>query len=101
MPEKGYDYRPRFVLCDVCIQLHASIPCGVARRTQVDHRTLILSLDSQNRLLPLPFPCSNEVYEERLCTAIGAAQADGIEGIAFGDLFLTDVRQYRERSSGW
>jgi uncharacterized protein (TIGR00290 family) len=49
------------------------------------------------RLIGLPFPCSNEIYEERLRTAIGAAQADGIEGVAFGDLFLTDVRQYRER----
>jgi len=48
------------------------------------------------RLISLPFPCSNEVYEERMRAAIGAAQADGIEGIAFGDLFLTDVRQYRE-----
>src|SRR5262249_50715716 len=49
------------------------------------------------RLISLPFPCSNEVYEERLRMAIGAAQAEGIEGVAFGDLFLTDVRQYRER----
>jgi uncharacterized protein (TIGR00290 family) len=49
------------------------------------------------RLISLPFPCSNEIYEERLRTAIGAAQADGIEGVAFGDLFLPDVRQYRER----
>lgn len=49
------------------------------------------------RLISLPFPCSNEVYEERLQTAISTAQAEGIEGIAFGDLFLADVRQYRER----
>jgi uncharacterized protein (TIGR00290 family) len=49
------------------------------------------------RLVSLPFPCSNEVYEERMRAAIGAAQSDGIEGIAFGDLFLADVRQYRER----
>jgi uncharacterized protein (TIGR00290 family) len=49
------------------------------------------------RLICLPFPCSNEVYEERLRAAIGAAQSDGIEGVAFGDLFLADVRQYRER----
>src|SRR5215510_14301165 len=49
------------------------------------------------RLISLPFPCSNEVYEERLRMAIGAAQAEGIEGVAFGDLFLADVRQYRER----
>lgn len=49
------------------------------------------------RLVRLPFPCGNDVYEERMRAAIGAAQADGIESVAFGDLFLTDVRQYREK----
>jgi uncharacterized protein (TIGR00290 family) len=55
------------------------------------------SLGLPLRLISLPFPCSNEVYEERMRAAIGTAQSDGIEGIAFGDLFLADVRQYRER----
>jgi len=55
------------------------------------------SLGLPLRLVSLPFPCGNDVYEERMRAAIGAAQADGIEGIAFGDLFLADVRQYRER----
>lgn len=49
------------------------------------------------RLVSLPFQCGNGVYEERMRAAIAAAQSDGIEGIAFGDLFLTDVRQYREK----
>jgi uncharacterized protein (TIGR00290 family) len=49
------------------------------------------------RLVSLPFQCGDEVYEERMRVAIGAARSDGIEGIAFGDLFLTDVRQYREK----
>jgi uncharacterized protein (TIGR00290 family) len=49
------------------------------------------------RLIGLPFPCSNEVYEERMGAFIVTAQADGIEAIAFGDLYLTDVRQYREK----
>ncbi|HEU0175840.1 MAG TPA: ATP-binding protein [Blastocatellia bacterium] len=55
------------------------------------------SVGASLRLISLPFLCGNEVYEERMRAAIGAAQADGIEGIAFGDLFLADVRQYRER----
>lgn len=49
------------------------------------------------RLVKLPFPCSDEVYQERMNALIAAAQADGIEAIAFGDLFLADVREYRER----
>lgn len=49
------------------------------------------------RLVKLPYPCSNEIYEARMNELIGAAQTDGIRAIAFGDLFLADVRQYRER----
>ena len=49
------------------------------------------------QLVSLPFPCGNGGYEERVRAVIGVAQADGIEGIAFGDLFLADVRQYRKR----
>jgi uncharacterized protein (TIGR00290 family) len=64
-------------------------------------RTDLLRLQAESvglplRLISLPFPCGNEVYEERMREAIDAAQTDGIEGIAFGDLFLADVRQYRE-----
>jgi uncharacterized protein (TIGR00290 family) len=49
------------------------------------------------RLVSLPFPCSDDVYEARMSALIVAAQAERIEAIAFGDLYLTDVRQYRER----
>jgi uncharacterized protein (TIGR00290 family) len=47
--------------------------------------------------VPLPSPCSNEAYEERMRTVIHRARLDGITAIAFGDLFLTDIRAYRER----
>jgi len=47
--------------------------------------------------VPLPWPCSNEEYERRMAEACAKALAGGIEGIAFGDLFLEDVRAYRER----
>jgi uncharacterized protein (TIGR00290 family) len=49
------------------------------------------------RLVKLPFPCSNAVYEERMEEFINAIRTEGIEAIAFGDLFLAHVRQYRER----
>ncbi len=49
------------------------------------------------RLVKLPFPCSNAIYEERLGEIIAAIRVEGIEAIAFGDLFLAHVRQYRER----
>ena len=48
------------------------------------------------RTIPLPWPCSNEIYEARLRHAVERAVADGFTHMAFGDLFLDDVRRYRE-----
>jgi uncharacterized protein (TIGR00290 family) len=45
--------------------------------------------------VPLPWPCSNEQYEALMAEACAKAVAEGIEGVAFGDLFLEDVRAYR------
>jgi len=47
-------------------------------------------------VVPLPWPCSNEEYERRLGAAVARAVADGFTHVAFGDLFLEDVRRYRE-----
>ena len=46
--------------------------------------------------IPLPYPCSNEIYEERMASAVADACAQEFTHIAFGDLFLEDVRRYRE-----
>jgi uncharacterized protein (TIGR00290 family) len=46
--------------------------------------------------IPLPWPCTNEIYEERLHAAVQQAKAGGFTHVAFGDLFLEDVRRYRE-----
>ena len=46
--------------------------------------------------MPIPSPCSNQQYEMAMRTAIGRALADGVTVMAFGDLFLEEVRQYRE-----
>ncbi|MFZ0663172.1 MAG: ATP-binding protein [Acidobacteriaceae bacterium] len=48
------------------------------------------------RTVSLPWPCSNEQYEAAMRAACAEAVAEGIEAIAFGDLFLEDVRAYRE-----
>ena len=45
----------------------------------------------------LPWPCSNEIYEARMSEACRRAVSEGFEAIAFGDLYLRDVRSYRER----
>ena len=46
--------------------------------------------------VPLPWPCSNDIYEEAMSAACASAVQQGISAIAFGDLFLEDVRRYRE-----
>ncbi len=45
----------------------------------------------------LPWPCNNEQYEAVMADVCRRAVAAGIEQIAFGDLFLGDIREYRER----
>ena len=47
--------------------------------------------------IPLPWPCSNEIYEQRMADACRRAVSEKIDAIAFGDLFLRDVRVYREQ----
>lgn len=46
--------------------------------------------------VPLPWPCSNQQYEAVMRDACAAAVAEGIDAMAFGDLYLEDVRRYRE-----
>ena len=44
----------------------------------------------------LPWPCSNAAYEAAMTPALESAVDEGLHGIAFGDLFLQDIRQFRE-----
>jgi uncharacterized protein (TIGR00290 family) len=59
-------------------------------------------LDAQARaaalplhVVPLPWPCSNADYERLMGDAVAGLVRDGFTHVAFGDLFLEDVRQYR------
>ncbi|MFZ1924781.1 MAG: ATP-binding protein [Solirubrobacteraceae bacterium] len=44
----------------------------------------------------IPVHCTNELYEERMATAFASEEMSSVEEVAFGDLFLQDVREYRE-----
>src|SRR5216684_95958 len=46
--------------------------------------------------IPIPSPCPNEVYERAMAGAVGRAVGHGFTHVAFGDLFLEDIRRYRE-----
>jgi len=45
----------------------------------------------------IPFPCPNETYEQKMAAVMDEAKASDVTYIIFGDLFLEDVRAYRER----
>src|SRR4051812_26303704 len=49
------------------------------------------------RIVPIPYPCPNDIYEARMGEAVAQAVADGITHMIFGDLFLADIRAYREQ----
>ena len=67
------------------------------------HGVRVSVLEAQARAagLPLrkvliPAPCTNEDYEAAMRVAMEEAKAAGITGVVFGDLFLQDIREYRE-----
>jgi uncharacterized protein (TIGR00290 family) len=49
------------------------------------------------RIVPIPYPCPNAIYEARMGEAVAQAVRDGITHMIFGDLFLADIRAYREQ----
>jgi uncharacterized protein (TIGR00290 family) len=51
-------------------------------------------------VVPLPWPCSNDQYEAIMKDAVGGFVRDDFTHVAFGDLFLEDVRAYREARLG-
>jgi len=64
-------------------------------------RRAVLEAQARSAGIPLhiveiPHPCPNDIYETRMQIAVGKARADGFTHVAFGDLFLQDIRKYRE-----
>jgi uncharacterized protein (TIGR00290 family) len=65
-------------------------------------RAEILSAQANAAGLPLkkislPWPCSNEQYEQCMSDCVSELKAEGVQAVAFGDLFLEDIRTYREK----
>ncbi|HEY5103311.1 MAG TPA: hypothetical protein VII70_11060 [Steroidobacteraceae bacterium] len=65
------------------------------RRELLQRQTQSLGIPLQTLLIPKE--CSNEIYETRLRETLIGFKAQGISRIAFGDLFLADVKHYRDR----
>ena len=64
------------------------------RRSLVERQAAAAGLPL--RTIALPWPCTNEQYEVLMRAAVAQAVAEGFTHMAFGDLFLEDVRRYRE-----
>ena len=48
-------------------------------------------------IVPIPYPCPNEIYEARIGEAVAGAVREGVTHMIFGDLYLADIRAYREQ----
>lgn len=64
------------------------------REELLDQQALAAGLPLEK--LPLPWPCSNADYESIMADAMARARSEGVTHMIFGDLFLEDVRRYRE-----
>ena len=65
------------------------------RRTLLEAQSERLGLPL--RVVEIPSPCPNEIYEARMAAAMAEAKASAIDHMIFGDLFLADIRAYREQ----
>lgn len=75
--------------------VHDRVAMHAVRRTLLEAQARAAGVPLA--MVPIPSPCSNAEYEEAMGAAVERARAAGVRGVAFGDLFLQDVRQYRER----
>jgi len=93
------------LLMDPAVDLRGlltTVTDGYDRVSMHGVRTSLVSAQAAALEIPLwsvriPPSATNEQYERAMVEALTAIHAEGIEAIAFGDLFLADVRAYRER----
>ena len=74
---------------------HERVAMHAVRETLLDRQAAAAGLPLVK--VPIPSPCSNEVYEQAMSEAMARARAEGVWHVVFGDLFLEDVRAYREK----
>src|SRR5439155_2494705 len=72
----------------------ARVAMHAVRQSLLDAQAAALGLPVV--AVPIPSPCPNAAYEQAMEAAIGRARAEGVTHVVFGDLFLEDIRKYRE-----
>src|SRR5512146_181459 len=73
----------------------ARVSMHAVREELLDRQAAALGLPC--RKVRIPWPCPNARYEQEMAAALAGARADGVTHVAFGDLFLEDVRAYRQQ----
>lgn len=81
------------ILTTVTSEMHRVSMHGV-RESLLDRQAQALGLRCWK--VPIPLPCPNEVYEREMARVLGEVRALGVREVVFGDLFLEDIRRYRE-----
>jgi len=74
---------------------YARVAMHGVRESLLDRQLTALSLPALK--IPLPTPCSNELYEAQMALAFERLKGEGVTHLVFGDLYLEDIRAYRER----
>ncbi|MFT5050783.1 MAG: hypothetical protein ACI8QZ_002186 [Chlamydiales bacterium] len=75
-------------------QTHERVAMHAVRRALLHEQAAAVGLPV--REVSIPHPCSNEIYEREMRAAMDWARGADIAAVAFGDLFLEDIRAYRE-----
>lgn len=75
-------------------EVHHRVAMHGTRESLLDRQIEAIGLPCLK--IPLPSPCPNEIYEARMTEASAHIAAQGVRHIVFGDLFLEDIRAYRE-----
>jgi len=75
-------------------ETHDRVAMHAVRRTLLEAQAAAAGLPLT--LVRIPHPCSDVAYEAAMGRALEEARASGVVGVAFGDLFLEDIRRYRE-----
>jgi uncharacterized protein (TIGR00290 family) len=75
---------------------YARVSMHGVRRSLLEQQTASLGLKLEEVVIPKE--SSNELYEERMARALSRYKDAGVESVVFGDIFLEDLRQYREKN---
>ncbi len=73
---------------------HARVAMHAVRESLLEAQQEALGLPLVK--VPIPSPCPNAVYEQAMECAMSRARLEGVTHVVFGDLFLRDIRKYRE-----